>query len=240
MRSALGFLTICGGSSTPDERSPRWFAAVGLLVGLALGAAWWGANELWPPLLAAILVVALDATLTGMLHLDGLADSGDGLLAPMGRERRLEVMRDPSIGAFGVVTLATVLLLRVGALASLTPDVLLLAGLWAASRGLMAVVLTTVPYAQSSGGLATAFTSREAGRVRTVVLALAGTAAALVAVAVAGGVPAGLAAAAGLISGGAGVVVLAHRRLGGFTGDVLGAAGVIGETSGLVLAAAQW
>lgn len=255
MRAALGFLTILGGATRPDSRAPRWFAPVGGLIGLTLGAAWWGADRLWPPLLAATLVVALDAVLTGMLHLDGLADTGDGLLAPMERQRRLAVMREPSVGAFGVVVLAIVLLLRVGALVSLAPDLALLAGLWGASRGLMAVVLITVPYARtqvdstdmserdedgSGAGLATAFTSSPAARVRTVSAAVAGTGVALVVVGVAGGIPAGLAAAAGLVVGGAAVVGLAYRRLDGFTGDVLGAAGVFGETCGLLLAAAQW
>jgi adenosylcobinamide-GDP ribazoletransferase len=183
-----------------------------------------------------------------MLHLDGLADSGDGLLAPMSRERRLAVMRDPAIGAFGVVTVTLVALLRVGALAGLAPDIGLLVGLWAASRGLMTVVLVAVPYARTpdpeqaglSGGLASAFEPTADDRRRTLAAGVVCTAVALVVVVVAGGWPGGPAAAAGLVLGGVGVVALAYRRLGGFTGDVLGAAGVVGETCGLLLAAGQW
>jgi adenosylcobinamide-GDP ribazoletransferase len=65
-------------------------------------------------------------------------------------------------------------------------------------------------------------------------------AAALAAAALAGGWPAGPAAAVALVCGAGGVVALARRRLGGFTGDVLGAAGVVGQTCALVVAAARW
>lgn len=258
MRSALAFLTVWPVSARPHPRASLWFSPVGALVGLAVGAAWWAADQIWPPLIAAVLAVAVDAALTGMLHLDGLADSGDGLLPPMHRERRLAVMRDPHVGAFGVVVVVSTLLLRIGALATLTPDPLLIAGLWAASRAVMTVTLLTVPYARADGGLGSAFvghgksvagTSAEddpagdepAGPPATpLVGGVTAGLAALVLVAVVVGVPAGLAAAGGLVVGSGGVVLLAYRRLGGFTGDVLGAAGVIGETCGLLLAAARW
>lgn len=248
MRSALAFLTVVGGAAPPDARAARWFAPVGALIGGILGVAWWGAERLWPALLAAVVVVILDAALTGMLHLDGLADSADGLLAPLDRDRRLAAMRDARIGAFGVVGLVSVMLLRVGALASLAPDVLLVTGLWAASRGLMALVMATVPYARPEGGLATAFgaASAPAGPGEHgerggpgLIARGVGTLLALAVAAVAGGFPAGLAAAVGLVGAGGAVVVLAQRRLGGYTGDVLGAAGVVGETCALLLAALE-
>jgi adenosylcobinamide-GDP ribazoletransferase len=250
MRSALAFLTVVGGAAPPDARAARSFAPVGALLGLVLGAAWWGAEQLWPPLLAAVLVVTLDAALTGLLHLDGLTDSGDGLLAPLDRKRRLAVMKDPNVGAFGAVVLVLVLLLRVGALASLAPAVLLLAGIWATSRGLMAVTMALVPYARS-GGLATDFTrdgpgGHRAEGHRDLGIALAGSAAGLVLVLLAGTIGDSLplaaagAAAAGVVAGFGAVLLLARRRLGGYTGDVLGAAGVVGETVALTLAAASW
>lgn len=239
LRAALAFLTVVGRSSAPVARATRWFAPVGFVAGLALGGVWWSADQLWPPLVAAVIVVGADAALTGMLHLDGLADCGDGLLGPMDRDRRLRVMRDPAIGAFGLVTLAMVLLLRVVTLAALTPEPLLLAGLWGAARGVMALALTTLPYARagSGGGLADGFRG-SAGTGRLVdgtLIALCLTVAA-----VSLGWPAGLAAAAGLVVGSGAVLLLARRRLGGFTGDVLGAAGVVGETVALLVAAAQW
>jgi adenosylcobinamide-GDP ribazoletransferase len=237
MRAAIAFLTplaVPGPAATPDGRTAAWFAPVGAVVGLAVGGVWWGAGELWPALLAATLAVVADAGLTGMLHLDGLADSADGLLPPLERARRLAVMADPHAGAFGVVAVVLVVLVRVAALAALDPDPLLLAGLWGASRAAMGVALATLPYARTGGGLASAFAATPRAPSAVGGLAMLGLAAA------AAGVPEGLAAAAGLAAGAAAVLGLGARRLGGFTGDVLGAAGVVGETCGLLLAAARW
>jgi adenosylcobinamide-GDP ribazoletransferase len=237
MRSALGFLTVVGGAAPPDRRAARWFGVVGALVGLAVGLAWWGAAQLWPPLLAAVLAVALDAGLTGMLHLDGLADSADGLLPPVDRDRRLALMATPDVGAFGAVALVVVLGARVAAMASLEPEPLLVAGLWAAARAGMALTLAGVPYARAAGA-ATGFTGDRAGAPPAAPLVTAVAALAVV-VAVVGGLG-GLVTAAAAAAGFAAVVALAVARLGGYTGDVLGAAGVVAETAGLVVAAARW
>ena len=233
MRAALGFLTIVGGAAPPDRRAPGWFGPVGALVGLAVGGVWWGAAELWPPLLAAVLAVAADAALTGMLHLDGLADSADGLLPPVERDRRLAIMAMPDVGTFGMVALVLVLVARVGALAALAPDPLLVAGLWAATRAGMALTLARVPYARAVGA-ASGFADRRTGPAAVaLVVALA------VVIATLGGW-AGAATAASLVAAFGLVVALAVRRLGGYTGDVLGAAGVVAETVGLLVAAARW
>lgn len=231
--AALGFLTPFGGARVPTPEAVRWFPAVGVVVGAAVGGVWWGAGELWAPAVAAALAVAADLAFTGMLHVDGLADSGDGLLPHLTPSRRLEVMAEPTIGAFGVTVVAVTLLLRWSALAAMAPDVLLVAGLWCLSRTLMAVVLTRVPYARDEG-LASAFRGGPG-----LLVAVGGGAAALLLVAVAIGWPA-LTAVPAACLGGALVVLLARNRIGGFTGDVLGAAGVVAETVGLVVAAASW
>lgn len=230
----MAFLTPFGGAATPDARTLSWFPVVGALLGAVLGGVWWGAQELWPPLVAAVVVVAADLALTGMLHLDGLADSADGLLPPVDRQRRLEIMAEPGVGAFGVAVVATVLLLRVACLAALDADVLLLAGIWSGSRTVMAVAARALPYARPRGGLARAFLG---GDWRTV--GLTGLILAVSLGAMGGGRQSELAVALGMASGGA-VVLLARRRLGGFTGDVLGAAGVLAETVALLVAAARW
>jgi adenosylcobinamide-GDP ribazoletransferase len=222
-RQALAFLTPIGGAAAPSPKALPWFPVVGAGIGAALGGVWWIAGELWPPLVAAAVVVAADLALTGLLHLDGLADSADGLLPHLSRVRRLDVMAAPDVGAFGVGVAAAALLLRWSALAVLRPDPALLAGLWCGSRTLMATVAATVPYARDEG-LATAFL----GGQWTWPVAVFG--------AVLAAVLAGWAAAGVLV--GVVVVALAKRRIGGFTGDVLGAAGVIGETAGLLVAAA--
>jgi adenosylcobinamide-GDP ribazoletransferase len=233
MRSALAFLTVVGGAAPPDRRAATWFGAVGALVGLAVGGAWWAAGELWPALVAAVLAVAVDAWLTGMLHLDGLADSADGLLPPVPPAQRLAIMSAPDVGSFGVVALVVVLAARVAGFASQPPDLLLVVGLWAAARSGMAVTLATVPYARPGGAAAGFATGAPAGALLTLVAAAV---AIVVAAPVVAGVVTVLAAAAGFVA----VVGLAWRRLGGYTGDVLGAAGVVAETVGLLVAAARW
>ena len=223
VRQALAFLTPVGGATAPSPKALPWFPVIGAGIGAALGGVWWVAGELWPPLVAAAVVVVADLALTGLLHLDGLADSADGLLPHLSPEQRLDVMAAPDVGAFGVGVASGILLLRWSALAVLRPDPALLAGLWCGSRTLMATVATTVPYAREEG-LATAFL----GGPWTWPVAVLG---AVVAAALAGWAAAGV--VVGLV-----VVALAKRRVGGFTGDVLGAAGVIGETAGLLVAAA--
>ena len=225
-RRALAFLTPFGGAAAPSPEAVAWFPAIGVALGLSLGGLWWAADRIWAPLVAAAVVVVADLAFTGLLHADGVVDSADGLLPHLDRERRLEVMATPEAGAFGVWAAVGAFALRWAALASLRPDPLLLAGLWCASRTSMAVTIARVPYARP-GGLATAFGPRLSRPATFIGIP--------VALALAGPVAAGFAFAAA-----AAVVALARRRLGGFTGDVLGAAGVVAETTGLLVAAATW
>lgn len=233
MRRALAFLTPLLGAAEPRPETLGWFPFVGAALGLALGGVWWGAARLWPAAVAAAVVVVADLAFTGLLHVDGLADTADGLLPHLERARRLEVMAAPDVGAFGVATVASVLLLRWAALAAMTPSPLLLGGLWCASRTAMAVTVRTVPYVRPHG-LASAFLGRRAG-----ITALVGGMLATGLAFAGPGVP-GVVAVAVVVAGAAAVVAFAHRRLGGFTGDVLGASGMVGETTGLLVVAARW
>jgi adenosylcobinamide-GDP ribazoletransferase len=205
VRRALAFLTPIGRGEPPTAATYDWFPLVGALIGLAVGGVWWGAGEVWPPLVAAALALAADLALTGMLHVDGLADSADGLLPHLPRERRLSVMAAPDVGAFGVTVVVVVLLVRFAAFASTGAEPLVVAGLWCASRTVMAVAARSLRYARGTG-LASAFLGRPA-------------------------LP---------VAGGGAVLRLGVRRLGGYTGDILGAAGVVGETAGLLVLAARW
>ena len=232
MRRALAFLTPLGGPVAPAPSALAWFPVVGALLGVALGGVWWMADRLWAAPVAAAVVVAADLALTGMLHFDGLVDSADGLLPPLGADRRLEVMADPAAGAFGVGVGVVVLLLRWASRAALAPAPGLLAALWCGSRLAMAVVARSVPYARP-GGLAGAFL--EPGRRG---VPMAGVVLVVVLAVLAGGD--GVVGVLALAVGAGAVVALAVRRIGGFTGDVLGAAGLVGETVGLVAAAARW
>ena len=230
-RSAFGLLTIIGGSAPPGPGAVAWFAPVGVVLGTVVGVTWVGANEVWPPAVAAAVVIAVDLVLTGLLHVDGLADAADGLLPPLDRSRRLEVMRTPEIGAFGVAAVGAVLLGRWAAVASQPDDALLIIGLWASARGAMGVALATVRPARPTGMAAEFGGGSPIG-------AAAGAGGGLAIAALGAGIW-GMAAAAAVLVTVAAVVEGGRRRVGGITGDVLGAACVVGETVGLVVAAAQ-
>jgi adenosylcobinamide-GDP ribazoletransferase len=237
LREALAFLTPVGGAAVPKPAALPWFGTVGALVGSAVGVTWWTAGHWLPQTVAAALAVLADVVLTGMLHLDGLADAADGLLPPLSRDRRLTVMRDPHAGVFGVVVVVTVLLLRYAVLASLPLDgrtVLATAALWSIARTAMAVVVVTVPYARDDG-LASAFLGARWPTIAAAGVPLAVVLAALSTVGPLHGLLAVIAAGAGAAL----VVAFARRRIGGFTGDVLGAAGVTAETVGLVVLAVR-
>jgi adenosylcobinamide-GDP ribazoletransferase len=230
----MSFLTSIGRARQPGPRTLDWFPLAGALIGLILGGVWWGADRLWTAQVAAALVVVADLALTGLLHFDGLVDSADGLLPHLDRERRLAVMASPDVGAFGVGVAIVALLLRWAALTAIRPSVILLVALWCLSRTGMALIARTQPYARSEGGLVSAFS----GPPRSAPLLL-GAALAL-GLAFAWRLPAGAVSVAAAVAAGGAVVWLARRRLGGFTGDVLGAAGVLAETAGLIAAAARW
>lgn len=239
MGAALSFLTVFGRSRSPHPGALAYFPIVGALIGLAVGYLWWGASLVTTPLLAAAVAVIGDAVVTGLLHLDGLADSGDGLIAPMDREARLAAMRDHAIGAFGMITVALVLLVRTAAIASIAASVtapLLVAALWCTSRGAMAVVTVSVPYARPLGGLASLFLDRNA-KSRSLVAAPISLVLAA-GLALWHGGPMALIPVAAAIGAGVAVTQFARRRIGGFTGDTLGATGVIAETVGLIVWAA--
>lgn len=235
LAEAVAFLTAVGRARRPTPRAVGWFPVVGAGLGLLLGLVWWGAGQVWPAAVAAAVVVAADLAVTGLLHLDGLVDAADGLLPHLERERRLEVMTAPDTGAFGIGTAGAVLLLRWSALSAMTPHVLLLGALWCASRTTMAFTMGHVPYARQTGGLADSFRGGD-GPTALLLAAAAGA----LALGAAWSVPAGPVAVAAGVLAAAGVVALARRRVGGFTGDVLGAAGVVAETVGLWAAAAKW
>src|SRR5215831_12367105 len=214
-----------GTGRAPSRRTAAAAMSWAPVVGLLLGAAAAGVLELagrWGhagPLLAAVLAVATLAAGTRALHLDGLADLADGLGSRQPAGQALAIMKRSDIGPFGVVTLVLTLLVQVAALAQAqalgrgAPAVIAAAAAgrlsltWACRRG--------VPAARRAGlGALVAGTVPPAIPVALTAAALAGAYAFGIVVAVA--VAAGLAASMALTA-------LAVRRLGGITGDVLGA-----------------
>jgi len=233
-RTALSLFTILpvgGGAELGEDqavRAVRWLPAVGLLLGLA-GAAvivGVGGSSGARRLLGAALAVALLALLTGGLHLDGLADTADGLGSRRGRAGALAIMRRSDVGPMGVTALVLVLLIQVSALAAIPRVPLAAAALVLAEvTGRAAVVVATGSPAARPSGFGALVAGRTAPRDRAATVVLLGCAVAVAGFAAGG---AGL-AARGLIAALAGLAVggllqrVARRRLGGMTGDVFGA-----------------
>ncbi len=211
------------------------FPVVGAAIGLWGGVAYGIALSLGlPTAAAALLAVLATALATGALHEDGLADTADGLGGGRDREQALAIMRDSRSGAFGVLALVFSVGLRAAALAVFVaagPAIAALIAAHAGGRGLLPLVLRALEPARADGLGATA------GRPEAGMAWSAAAIAAVVAV-LALGLGRGLLAL--LLAGLAAALLasLARRRLGGYTGDVLGAIEQGGETAMLLVAAA--
>lgn len=217
------------GTPTPRAADAVWaWTLPGLVVGGLASALGWGA--LWlgvEPPVAAMLMLGAMIAMTGALHEDGLADLADGFWGGFTRERRLEIMRDSRIGTYGVIALVLSLLIRWSLIATsvilLEPMTLVIAAV--VSRAPMAVMMRWLPPARSDG------LSQGAGRPGAV-----GT---LVGVAIAAaflipmGLP-GVVAALLVVGVMLGLGLLARRKIGGQTGDVIGAAQQLSEIAVLV------
>ena len=224
--------------------SAPFFPLVGALLGLAIGSVAHQVAEQSTQTLGAAVAVILLAALTGALHLDGLADSADALGARGGsRERRLEIMRDSSTGAYGTAAVAGWFVLMASAIAALPSDQLAVVLAWALalSRGLAVAHARALPPARPEG-LGAGFAMSTAALVSAlVVVVLVGTA--LAALPVDGGAlsspPARIFDLAALASLIVYVLVLftARRLIGGRTGDTLGASIALVEAAALLGAA---
>ncbi|NQV61800.1 MAG: adenosylcobinamide-GDP ribazoletransferase [Alphaproteobacteria bacterium] len=208
------------------------FPIIGLLVGaaggLVYGLAIWLGCTVW---LAATLCVALLVLLCGGIHEDGLGDFFDGL-GGTNRDRRLAIMRDSQAGNFAVVALLLLFAGRIGAISALaTPERVLPALLVAAavSRAAMVVVMHVLPAARSDG------LGAGAGRPDLKIVIVTVLIAAAIAMVVLGFLPA-LASLGGAAAAAALVAMTARKRLGGQTGDVLGAVQMTAEFGSLLAA----
>ncbi len=216
-------------------RSPAFFPLVGLGIGAAMAGVDTAALSVMPPLAAAGLALLTGAVLTGALHLDGLADTADGLFGGRTPERRLEIMRDPGTGAFGVTAIGVALLLKAGTISSFTAPHAWVAVLLAPMLGRLAAVsvLSVFRYAREHGA-GTPYQSGQ-GRQKTGLINLAVAAAfSLVAAYVLAGPWALIALAASLAVGLATGAFAAARLGGGVTGDVYGAAVESAEAAALL------
>jgi adenosylcobinamide-GDP ribazoletransferase len=235
---AARYLTIvpvpgraAGGMEALGRAAP-WFPVVGLALGLALVGVEQVTGLVFPSLLGALLTVTAWKVLTGGLHLDGLADCLDGLVG-RDAEHRLSIMRDSRIGAFGAVGLILFLLLEIGAVVELPAGarwraLLVLPALGRATPPLLA---RCFPSARAAGqGAAFRAGLRPAGAPLALALAFAAAWAAL-------GAP-GLLVAAAAATAALALGAFMAGRLGGVTGDVLGAAVEVAELAGLLTVSA--
>lgn len=233
----------------PDDERPDvagYFPVAGVLLGataclllyapVALGVPL-GAGDPLRSLLLAVLVVAVWALMTRMLHWDGLADVADGYWGGHDRARRLAIMEDSHVGAFGVTALVLAALVQVAALSTLINEATLLAVAFVPVLGRYAAVFGSwfgSPAKETGLGAAVA------GRPRAASLIVATTLlAAMAALALTAGTTALLAVVACVVI----ALVVPHvlaSRFGGITGDVLGASVLLTEAASVVVFVLVW
>ncbi|HHE31702.1 MAG TPA: adenosylcobinamide-GDP ribazoletransferase [Chlorobaculum parvum] len=224
----LTSLPVPGRDAERFSSSLYWFPVVGLVIGAVvalLARAGMGAG--WPEL-AAVLALLGGVILTRGLHADGLADLADGFFGGRNREAALRIMKDPNVGSFGSLALIGVMLFkwicllelaRAGAYGMIAAGAVL-------SRTAQVLLAARMPYARSEGGTATAFVE-DAGWPHLFVASISGVA---LLFALLGGqiVPSAI-----LLSGAFVALLfvgwLSHRKIGGITGDVLGASSELVE-----------
>lgn len=148
--AAFSLLTILPIKRDLDysSRALSFFPVVGMTIGLILVSLQYLVSSLFPQLISAALVLIVWVILTGALHLDGVSDACDGLFAATSSERRLEILRDVHMGAFGATGLVLVLIAKFAALTSTNAAALILAptfGRWAM------VYAATFPLARRDG-----------------------------------------------------------------------------------------
>jgi cobalamin 5'-phosphate synthase/cobalamin synthase len=242
IRAAVAFMTRlpvagkAGFSPREVSSSMRWFPLAGALIGAfyAGGAILFG--RVFPPFVAAALVLVIEALLTGAIHMDGLADTADGFGGGHTRDDVLRIMRDHAIGAYGSVALLLLAALKISAIAAL---IQLPAG-WtyiliapAVGRWTPVLLGSALPYARTTDPKGTASAGSVSSRV--------GRSEVIVSSVIALGFAVGIARWHGAIA-----IVLAlgftamwgwycRRQIGGNTGDTLGSCVEIVETIILLL-----
>jgi adenosylcobinamide-GDP ribazoletransferase len=238
LRRALGFLTVyplrASDAWTPETlgSSMVYYPLVGMLIGLALWVLFVLLSALFAPQVVNVLLLAGLVFMTGGLHLDGLADTLDGLNGGYSREETLTIFKDPHVGPTAVVGVMLVLLLKYTCLNLLPYESMLssLVLMSTLSRYTIVQLACFSPYARPSGGLGEPFVHGvRSEHFRAAVLCT------LVIVLLSGGMR-GVMIGLLLSLATVGYQMYCLKRLGGITGDVLGATNEINEALVLLLA----
>ena len=242
--AALKFLTsipvLWGREASPRElgRSLVYFPVVGIIIGLILAALSWLLGLILPSAVVNILLIVTLAVLTGALHLDGFADTCDGIAGHKTAEARWQVMRDSRVGGFGIAGVCLLLLVKYIVLNSIPGSLMLVTLILmpVVSRWAMVYALFAYPYARPSG-LGKVF--KQEARLWIFAIATA------IMLAVAMGLThlpdTAYSYLAGLtVAGGTWVIIVAaaaylRRKFAGLTGDNYGAINEVAEISVIML-----
>ncbi|HEY2148888.1 MAG TPA: adenosylcobinamide-GDP ribazoletransferase, partial [Pirellulales bacterium] len=188
MAAALSFLTrVPIPARTPFSaadtgRSSYWFPLIGAMLGLIYALAVRILSPVLPCIVVAVIVIVIEALLTGALHLDGVADMADGFGGGRDRADVLRIMRDHAIGAYGATALILIILLKVTTISALCEHHLaeqyLIAGP-ALSRWATVLLSWLSPYARRSesegvnaGGAVSDFIGRREFLLATLICAV--------------------------------------------------------------------
>ena len=233
--AALSMLSVLPlGRFQPTERELRrsldWFPVVGVVLGAILWLLAWPVAQYCPPAVSAVLLALLPEVLTKGFHLDGLADSADGLLSGRPRERKLEIMRDSHLGTMGAAAIFAVLALKAALYHALPTAWLPFAAGYSALAGRCGLVwyIAFSSYARPEGGLGALWFGRKPWLGLGISAVLAGAAGVRTLHAAAWLPPVALVALCFLWSR------VTRWTLGGATGDTIGAAEELTEV--LILA----
>jgi adenosylcobinamide-GDP ribazoletransferase len=234
----LAFLTIIPvyrASKADDIRvnvRMEYFPAVGFLIGLIVAAADMIFARLLPPVLAGACTIIFLAVLTGGLHLDGLADTADGFFSARPREEIFRIMRDSRSGSMAIAAVASILILKVAAAASLAPDIRTRAIILMpfAGRCAMSILMGYMPCARSDGLAALLQPKQRSYFAFWPLIGLLLVGWLLWGIS---GVMQGLVSLLAV----APLALLMWRKIGGITGDTLGAACEVVETVSIITAA---
>jgi adenosylcobinamide-GDP ribazoletransferase len=220
--AAVAFLTrlpvgrVAAFSAADVAHSAGWFPLIGILLGAVYSLAVYLLKDHLSLAVVAVLLVILDALATGALHFDGLADAADGFGAGGSKEDILRIMRDHAIGSYGGLALAALVAFKVTVYAALLrQDVWVTAVILTPALGRWSMLLLTaaLPYARPSASVAEAMGKRPLVWGTLVILAALGAAKS---------VRSCIAMAAVVAVSGA-FGFYCRRRIGGITGDTLGA-----------------
>jgi cobalamin 5'-phosphate synthase/cobalamin synthase len=238
MKSLLASIAFCTRipirvefSAADIGRAASWFPVVGALLGLVSLALARGLTPILPPMVVAILILAVEALITGALHHDGLADAADGLGGGKSREDCLRIMRDHAIGSYGATALILLFGLKAAAISALiAADSSTLYLVLAPVLGRWNVVLLSrwLPYARPSEAV-----SRHVGTPEFVLATVLFAAIVFPFGRWHGAECWGAAALSAALFG-----WFCLRKIGGVTGDTLGASEQIGEAVVLLMGTA--